>query len=578
MGNPKQLVAAAVVVALSFAACSGGGDPPRPRATQEGNGFGQAVDPDREGPAAPIDGAVEGGTVTALAASDDGAVAGQFATMDPTEAFWPIPKSILSGLVTRSLTQYVFDPKQGTMVLVPDLATDLGTPNADFTRWSFTIRDGVMFEDGKTVTAEDVAFGIKRSFDRPTFPDGPTYSNDFFLDGSTYKGVYTSGTSYPGVVVDGDTLTLKMARPFPDMPYLAAFPAMGPIPQQHSEPATYKRHPLATGPYKFGSYTPGKSLTLVRNEFWDPDTDPGRHAYPDRYEFRFTEPWHQVDDIILGHSTQGETTLSVSGVLTDDYKRAQSVDRLVQGSGPCTFIWWPDYRKVTDIRIRKAIGYAYPYKDAVLAIGLIPGVTSSPGRSILPPGFPGRQDYNVLETEPGRTDPAKAKSLLREAGYAPGEFELRFAYAADAFVPLKLIVTSLESAGFKATPYVLPSAKVDQMAADADAPINLRFGGWCPDWPSGGQWLPPLYSDVESNWAHFAEPAVDAEIARVSRLPFQEQPAAWGALERSIMTDYYPGIVTFYQALPHIQGSRIGGLHADDIYTAPTWKDLYVMP
>ncbi len=219
MTYPKQLAAAAVVVVLSFAACSGGADPPSPRATQQGNAFGQAVDPDREGPAAPIDGAVPGGTVTALVASDSGQVENQLATMDPTEAWNPIPNSVLSGLVTRSLTQYVFDPKQGTMVLVPDLATDLGTPNADFTRWSFTIRDGVSFEDGTTVTAEDVAFGIKRSFDRATFPEGPDFSNMFFLDGSTYKGAYTSGTSYPGIVIEGDTLTLKMARPFPDMPY-----------------------------------------------------------------------------------------------------------------------------------------------------------------------------------------------------------------------------------------------------------------------------------------------------------------------------------------------------------------------
>ena len=90
------------------------------------------------------------------------------------------------------------------MVLVPDIATDLGTPNADFTEWTFTIRDGVRFEDGTPVTADDVAYGIKRSFDRADFPTGPTYSNDYFLDGDSYKGPYLSGTAYPGVVVDGD--------------------------------------------------------------------------------------------------------------------------------------------------------------------------------------------------------------------------------------------------------------------------------------------------------------------------------------------------------------------------------------
>src|SRR6185295_12729585 len=101
--------------------------------------------------------------------------------------------------------------------------------------------------------------------------------------GHSYEGPTYSGTDYDGVVVDGDTLTLKMARPFPDMPYWAAFPAIGPIPEG-TKPDGYGRHPMATGPYKFDEFTT-KSLTLVRNDQWDPATDPGRHQYPDRYVF-----------------------------------------------------------------------------------------------------------------------------------------------------------------------------------------------------------------------------------------------------------------------------------------------------
>ena len=64
------------------------------------------------------------------------------AEMDPTVAYHAETVSILSGLVTRSLTQYVCDPTLETMVLVPDLATDIGTPNADFTEWTYTIPTG----------------------------------------------------------------------------------------------------------------------------------------------------------------------------------------------------------------------------------------------------------------------------------------------------------------------------------------------------------------------------------------------------------------------------------------------------
>jgi len=467
------------------------------------------------------------------------------------------------------------------MVLVPDIATDLGTPNADFTEWTFTIRDGVRFEDGTEVTAEDVAYGIKRSFDRRTFPVGPTYSNDYFLDGDTYKGPYKTGTEYAGVEVDGDTLTLKMERPFTDMPYWGAFPAMGPIPERGSDPRTYALHPLATGPYKFAEYTPGKSLTLVRNDQWDPDTDPGRHAYPDTYDFRFT-PIKQIDARILGDSQQGQTTLTYNNVLPGDYRKAQRLNRLTVGSTSCTFMQRLDYGDITDVRVRRAIGYAYPYDEVTRLFGGIVDATLLSGGSILPPGFPGRQEYGALDAEPGETDPDSAKALLREAGWVPGEYELKFLYADD--LPFsgelrKQLIEAYETAGFKATPFGVPDTELFTVAADPDAPIDIRVGGWCSDWPSGSSWFPPLFhSNGRYNSSGFAEPAIDAEIDRIREMPFQEQPAAWGALDKLLMTEYYPTLITGYPAAAILHGSRIGGMNIDSAAGMPSWKDLHVRP
>ncbi|MGI8627625.1 MAG: hypothetical protein ACR2J5_13830 [Geodermatophilaceae bacterium] len=145
MRTKQPFVAAVAVAALAGAACDA--DPATESATPDspsGSVVGEGFDPEREGPAPPIEGAGSGGTVRVLAD-----FAPIWATMDPTEAYSSDTTSILSSLATRSLTQYVYDPEQDAMVLVPDIATDLGTPNADFTQWSFTIRDGVKFEDGR---------------------------------------------------------------------------------------------------------------------------------------------------------------------------------------------------------------------------------------------------------------------------------------------------------------------------------------------------------------------------------------------------------------------------------------------
>ena len=165
-------LAAALCAAVLLAACTGhdrSADSPAPTTALPDDSAG--LDPTRTGPAPDIDGAVSGGVVT-IPVPDDGCFDnGPYPahTLDPSEVYGIPEGAVLSDLITRSLTQYVWDDDTGGLVLVPDLATDLGTPNADYTQWTFTIRDGVRFEDGTPVTADDVAYGIKRSMDKKTF-------------------------------------------------------------------------------------------------------------------------------------------------------------------------------------------------------------------------------------------------------------------------------------------------------------------------------------------------------------------------------------------------------------------------
>jgi peptide/nickel transport system substrate-binding protein len=548
---------------------------------------GQLIDSTRKAPAAPIRGAVPGGTVTVLVNDPYWPK-----LLDPSGLYYPLPDSIMTGLVTRSLTQYAYDPEHQAMVLVPDIATDTGTPNADFTRWTFTIRHGVRFENGTPVTADDVAFGIKRSLDHADFPDNPTYGTDYFLGGAAYKGPYQTGSSYSGVVVDGNTVTIKMSRPFPDMPYYAAFPEIGPIPDIVSNPATYGLHPLATGPYRISKYTevrcpsgsglcPG-TLSLVRNPYWNPNTDPARHAYPARYVFRFNTPSPRIDATILGDSKAGRTTLSTSSVLAADYARALRLHRLTVGPDPCTDMWSPDNRTVTDVRVREALGYAYPYRAIDRAYGLIPGVTALAGASILPPGFPSRRNFKVLGIRPGHTDAQKAKALLRQAGYAPGQYRVIFGYYDDPVqVRVKnLRVRALEAAGFKASPYrAATSHQLQKVDYDPGGPLNVRESGWCADWPSGSTFLPPVFqSHAQDNRAYFSQPAIDAEMARIARSPIAQQPAEWARLDKTLMTRYYPVIITGHEADALLHGVRIHGMNHDNAFGAPTWKDINVAP
>ncbi len=581
----KPIVAVSTVALLALAACGGsgggGGDPADQTEFKEGGSSGQGQDPTRsEGPAPEIEGAQTGGTAKVISFAG-------LNTMDPTEAYYTNTASILQNLVVRSLTQYVRDEETGDMILIPDLATDLGTPNDDFTEWEFTIRDGIRYENGQEVTADDVAFGIKRSFDRATFPEGAAYSNDYFLNGDTYEGPYKGGDC-KCIEVDGMTLTLTMAKPFPDMPYWGAFPAISPIPEgKASDPSTYAQHPWATGPYKFDEYTPEKALTLVRNEEWDPDTDPGRHQYVDAFDMRFDVESAKIDQIMLQDQGDAKNTFSNDNVTAPNYLqfKEEAPDRLVLGSNPCTFMWFPDYRKIKDIEVRQALAWAYPYDDVLAASGEIEGVTALKGGNIMPPGIPGRVDYNPLpEHEIGSSDAAKAKELLEGADAL--DFEIKFLYATDDPLSVdaqKVTTKALEEAGFKATPVASTIADISTVRADPDADINVRSGGWCSDWPSGGSWFPPVFESTDlkkeglgSNYAAFSEQAVDDKIAEIQELPQEDQPAAWNEIDQFIQEEYFPVFVRWYGGVAAMRGSNVNNMFVDPTFGEPTYKEIWL--
>ncbi|MDN5893816.1 MAG: ABC transporter substrate-binding protein [Nocardioides sp.] len=580
-------IALATAGVMTLAACGGsggsGGDSGDSGVDRDKLGdTGDAQDAEREGPVE-IEGAKKGGTVKVLSVNG-------LNTMDPAEAYYVNTASILTGLVTRSLTQYAYDEESGQMTLIPDLATGLGTPNEDFTEWKFTIRKGAKFENGKEITADDVKFGMLRAMDRKAFPDGPAFANDYFEGGADYKGPYSGkSTDFDAIEVDGDTLTIKMSTPFPDMPYWGTFPAMGPVPEgPASTPEKYRQHPLASGPYKFAQYNPEKNLTLVRNQAWDPKTDPGRTQYPEKYVFDVQVESAKIDQILLADQGEGQTTMTYDDVLGADFRKFSNdhKDRLVIGGQPCTYYWGLDYRKVTDKLVREAVAWAYPYKDAILAGGNIDGVTRlSDASALMPPGTPGRKEYTAVEGhEPGTTDPAKAKALLEEAGAM--DYELKFLFANDdpnGVAQKDVIVAALEEAGFKATPIATTTAELSEKRSDPDSDLNVRSSGWCSDWPAGSSWFPPVMQSTNldeeglgANYSVFSEPEVDDRIKEILQMPLEEQPEAWGDLDETIAKEYLPAIVTSYTGTAQAHGSKVNGHNIDIGYGMPTWKGIWV--
>jgi peptide/nickel transport system substrate-binding protein len=571
MRGPRTAVLTSVMAAaLVLTGCDEGDHPDPVRAARPSSDLcSGCVSSHGENPVASgpyeVRGAVGGGTVTVL--TDHGLDG----TLDPAGASDRAAISILSGLVTRSLTQYRFDPQSRQMVLVADLATDVGRHNDDYTKWAFTVRHGARFEDGRRVTPRDVARGIRRCRHGRAFPTSPCLANGPIRSVSVRRR---------------GELMFRFDRPFPDFPYLAAMPALGPVPPgTRAVYGPYARHPVATGPYQIEDYRRGRRLVLLRNPEWDPRTDPARTQYPDRYVIRAGVPDRHIERLLLADQGSAQTTLTLDALDPTSFSTSAQ-DRLVLGPSLCTTYLAPDNRTITDPRVRRALVWAYPYGPALHAEGLVRGVTAVPATTLVPPGVPGRTPLRVPHHRGFETDPRVARRMLTEA-HALGT-PLRFFH--DATRPGRslrdALVRSLRASGFDPRPERAPRVLFPEQTP-ANLPVDLRTTTRCGSWPSGQQWVDPAYRSshadqtgnlFDNTEAFSHHPMVERGLRHVSSLPLEDQPDAWSRLDRRVLRRWQPVVPLWYGGVAMAHGSRIEGMADDSVRGMPTWTQIWVSP
>ncbi|MGH3934471.1 MAG: ABC transporter substrate-binding protein, partial [Pseudonocardiaceae bacterium] len=103
--------------------------------------------------------------------------AGDWDSLDPADTYYAYSWNFVRNY-GRSLLMFKSAPGRQGATLVPDLAESLGRSSDGAKTWTYTLRQGVKFEDGTFVTSKDVKYAVERSLDKTTFPNGPTYFND----------------------------------------------------------------------------------------------------------------------------------------------------------------------------------------------------------------------------------------------------------------------------------------------------------------------------------------------------------------------------------------------------------------
>lgn len=413
-----------------------------------------------------------------------------------------VPTGRAVGYLFDALTLFTPDAK-----VVPGLA-ERWDVSEDGVTYTFHLRQGVRFHDGRPFTARDVVASWQRALDPAVkggsgWPLYPILGAEQFAEGGQQ--------SIRGLQVrDDSTLIVTLKEPFAIFTKLLAMPVTSIVPAEL--PADFAQKPIGTGPWKFVEWKHDDYLLFSKNEeYWGgaPKTDSLRARI-------IAEPSTAVAEFESGNTDVVLIPASETSAWETDSERKermQSTAALIM-----TYVAINTTRgPLRDRRVRQAMNHAVNASQ-IIDVLLSGGGTRSTG--VIPPSLDGADESRQAYAY----DTLKARQLMQEAGFASGidvdlwvgsnPLYLRIAETLQAY---------LKSANIRVKIVQRESAAAREAARNGQADLFLK--DWYADYPDAENFLYPLLHSaslgVGGNVSFFQNPEFD-RIVSASRRELDE--------------------------------------------------------
>ncbi len=484
------------------------------------------------------------------------------ATLDPAIGYdwqnWSMIKSLFDGLM---------DYVPGTTELRPGLAESYEI-SEDGQTFTFKLRSGVKFHNGREMTAEDVKF----SLDRVTAPATQSPGAGFFgmIDG--YEAVAAGeADSLSGVtVVDPTTVEIKLSRPDATFLHVMALNFASVVPEEAvaEHGADFGKNPVGTGAFKLGEWALGQRVVFTRNEDYWRDGLP----YLDQITFEIG----QEPIVALLRLQSGEVDIPGDGippakfqeVMADPEQKARVVEGGQLQTGYITMnVEIPPFDQKG---VREAVNMAINKDRVVQMINN----RALPANQPLPPSMPGYDES--YEGYAYDVDAAKAK--LAEAGFPDGFDTELFVMNTDPNPRIaQAIQQDLSQIGIRAEIQSLAQANVIAAGGEKDAEPMIWSGGmaWIADFPDPSNFYGPILGCAGAvpggwNWSWYCNEELDKRATEADSIVDparqEERSQMWSKIYTDIMADA-PWVPVFNEQRFTMKSPRMGG--ADNLYVDP---------
>jgi ABC-type transport system substrate-binding protein len=518
-------------------------------------------------PAAAQDAPTPGGSIVVTYKDD-------VATLDPAIGYdwqnWSMIKSLFDGLM---------DYEPGTTNLRPGLAESYEISDDGLT-YTFHLRDGVTFHNGRTMTAEDVVY----SLNRVTNPETQSPGAGFFDSIAGYDAMASGeATTLEGVSApDEKTVVITLSRP--DAPFLhkMALNFASVVPKEAVDEAgpDFGRKPVGTGAYKLAEWTTGQRLVFAKNaDYW-------REGIPYLDEIVFEVGQEPI--VALLRAQRGEVDVPGDGIPPAKFLEVMNdpemKDNVIEGGQLHTgyITMNVTQQPFDDLKVRQAVNMAIN-KDRIVQI--ING-RAVPANQPLPPSMPGYdKDYQGFPY-----DPAKAKALLAEAGHADGFDTTLYVMNTDPQPRIaQAIQNDLAQIGIRASIQSLAQANVIAAGGEKDGAPMIWSGGmaWIADFPDPSNFYGPILGCAGAvpggwNWSWYCNEELDEAAAKADSITEPERQgereAAWAKIFTTIQDDA-PWVPVFNEQRFTLKSARMGGdpaLYVDPVSIPVNYDYVYV--
>lgn len=507
-----------------------------------------------------------GGTLRVLSQGGD-----TFDSIDPGAAFrepsWQVLTTTNDGLLAF---RHAGGP--AGLTLVPDLATSLPVIGDGGRTYSFQLRTGIRYSNGRLVRAKDFRYALERELQAGT---GFAYSKAQLV-GAARCSKRACNLSH-GVVTDdaAGTIVFHLVQPDPDFVYELALPQGDAVPVGAPR-VDVGSHPLpATGPYRISRFVPDKQLVLVRNPYfrqWSSEAQPD--GFPDRIVWRFgLDPSAETSAV-----EQGRADVMVdsppSGRLREIALRfpAQAHPYV----DPATYYLFLNthVRPFSDARARRAVSMAI---DRGTVVRLWGGTQlARPTCQMLPPGIGGYRPYCPYTVGPNASGAWRGANLTegRQLVAASGTKGTRVVVRINADDPARLqisryLVGLLRRLGYASSLRTYPDTQTyyTQIGRGSTrAQIGLQ--GWESNFPRASDFFTNLFTcssytptaPFNINDAGFCDHRIDRQIERAEQLQISrpaDAAALWAKVDHEIV-DRSPAVFLFNRSGIDLTSARTG--------------------